>query len=333
MHVAVLVLNYNGQALLAECLPSIVAAAGKTRYGCSLHLVDNGSLDGSRDFVRRHYPQVTVHQCRNRGLCSFNEVAARVSADVVVLLNNDIQLAADCFDALLAPLDAQDTNYDGRCFATAPRCYLFDRITYEGFKTSVRWRLGLVQATALFPDCRRAALWPSGTASAGAVLAVRRDVFLRLGGFDDLYLPGRLEDVDFCFRGYQAGYHIRYVPPAVAYHRGMASFGPAFGVAGCDHLALRNTLLFQWKNLRHPLHLFHQALGLPLRLVRDLLRAPLVPREARFAFARGLWAAAARARNIRPTARRPGALQRERAYFKRFHPRSLLHSSSTVACP
>ena len=121
---------------------------------------------------------------------------------------------------------------------------------------------------------------PGLTASAGAALAVDRRKFMALGGFDPLYLPGRLEDLDFAYRGYLSGYHARYVPASVVYHLGMASFAAAFGRAGCDHLALRNTLLFQWKNLRHPLHLGRQLLGLPLRLLADACRAPGLRRRA-----------------------------------------------------
>ena len=46
-----------------------------------------------------------------------------------------------------------------------------------------------------------------------------------------------------------AGFRGYYVPDSVAYHRGFGSFGPAFGLEGCDRLATRNTLLFAWKNL------------------------------------------------------------------------------------
>ncbi len=134
------------------------------------------------------------------------------------------------------------------------------------------------------------------TASAGAALAVDRDKFASLGGFDPLYLPGRLEDLDFAYRGYQAGYRAVYVPEATAWHRGMVTFGRVYGSWGCDELALRNTLLFQWKNLRHPAHLARQMAGLPLRLALELLRAPWAPRRRRWRFVRALMGAMARRR-------------------------------------
>jgi GT2 family glycosyltransferase len=198
---------------------------------------------------------------------------------------------------------------------TAPLCWQFDGRTYEGFKTAVRWRWGLVQATALFPRHEERIAQAGWTASAGAALAVDRRKFLALGGFDPLYLPGRLEDLDFAFRGYQAGYHARYVPQAVAYHLGMGTFGPAFGREGCDRLALRNTLLFQWKNLRHPWHRLRQVAGLGTRLLLDACRG-------RSTTLRALREAWRRWHEAPPAARpRQGTLQREWDFFRRFHPR------------
>lgn len=208
---------------------------------------------------------------------------------------------------------------------TAPSCWLFDGRTYEGFKTAVAWRWGLVQATARFPGHAAVAHRPGLTASAGAVMAVDRRAFTALGGFDPLYLPGRLEDLDFAFRGYLAGYQARYVPAAVAWHLGAATFHEAFGPLGCHRLALRNTLLFQWKNLRHPLHLARQLVELPARLAFDLLRSGWAPPEQRWAFARALFEALARLPQLRSTsqgARR--SIRREREFFRRFHPERLV---------
>ena len=145
----------------------------------------------------------------NQGLCSFNDVVPRLPGRAAILLNNDVKLAADAIDPLVAPLaepPAATSAADGPCFMTAARCLSFDGSRYEGQKTALAWRWGLVQATSLFAGHEPVILQPDLTASAGAAIAVDRDVFTQLGGFDPLYLPGRVEDLDFAFRGYQAGY-------------------------------------------------------------------------------------------------------------------------------
>jgi GT2 family glycosyltransferase len=322
MLIHLLVLNYNGSRLLAECLPSVLEAAHGSRHRCDVTVIDNASSDDSLSVLAQRFPEVGVARRSNRGLCSFNDVVAELPGPVALLLNNDIKLRGDCIDPLVEPLLEPDG--DSACFMTAPRCYRFDRATYDGFKTAVAWRFGLVQATALFRGCAAQLEQPGLTASAGAAMAVDCRKFMALGGFDPLYLPGRLEDLDFAYRGYLSGYHARYVPASVVYHLGMASFAPAFGRAGCDHLALRNTLLFQWKNLRHPLHLGRQLLGLPLRLLADACRAPWAAPAERWAFARALHEALRRRGQLNQSGYRARHdRRRERQFFSRFHPQRI----------
>lgn len=324
MLVHLLILNYNGCELLEECLPSILQAAASSRHECRVAVIDNDSTDNSVAWLARTYPAIPLIRCANRSLCSFNDAVDGLDGPVAILLNNDIKLDRAAIDPLVAPLADESEGGQPNCFMTAPHCRLFDGITYEGFKTSVRWRWGLVQATALFPGCEAAACEPGLTASAGAAIAVRCELFRALGGFDPVYLPGRLEDLDFCYRGFLAGYYAQYVPESVVYHRGMATFGAVYGRSGCDRLALRNTLLFQWKNLRHPVHRLRQISGGAARLAADAVRAPWSCHEDRWPFARAVGAAIARRNEEggRGSVAMADA-RREREFFARFHPRRL----------
>ena len=327
MLIPILVLNYNGRHLLAECLPTVVRAAEQSRYPCQVIVIDNDSTDDSVSWLEQRYPDLRVIRCDNRALCSFNEVVPSLGSDVAVLLNNDVKLAPRAVDPLVEPLLRDAPTYDPNCFLTAPLCWQMDGHTCEGLKTSVRWRWGLVQATGRFPGHEAAIYQADLTASAGAAMAVNCRAFGEIGGFDPLYLPGRIEDLDFCYRGFQAGYHARYTPQSVVYHHGMASFGPAFGHSGNDHLALRNTLLFQWKNLRHPSHRLRQWLSLPLRLGWDLVRAPVVGRRRRLAFLNALLEAVSLWRKHRPQRAARAGTPRELEFFRRFHPANLLRGA------
>ncbi|MBI3319505.1 MAG: glycosyltransferase [Candidatus Omnitrophica bacterium] len=324
----ILVLNYNGQQLLAECLPSIVAAAGEAA-GCRVSVVDNDSRDGSVEWLRATWPQLGVFRQPNRGLVSLNPVAAQLDEPIVFLLNNDVKLASGFVNPMLDPFRQHPD-----CFAAAPLCWGFDGQTYEGMLTRVRWRRGLVQAGARYPGHERLIHRPGWTAAAGPVLAVDRRKFLALGGYDSLYLPGRLEDLDLCYRGWVAGWKARYVPQAVAYHKGFASFHEAFGVDGCDRLALRNTLLFVWKNLRDGRCLAAHGVMVAARATHSLLAAAWTPRARRWLFLRALYEALTRlpaahaqrkalgrqlsGRGARPTGTRRQLLLAERAFFSRF---------------
>lgn len=262
----ILILNYNGRRLLEACLASVVAAARRAPCPCRVSVVDNGSTDDSVDYLARRWPGIRVYREPNRGLASFNEVLERRPEPVVVLLNNDVKLASDAVAPLLACLERSED-----ALFAAPQCWTVDGRVYEGMRTRVRSRFGLVQGLCRVPGHERTVEVGDATASSGPVLAVHRERFLRLGGFDPMYFPGRLEDLDLGFRGWMAGWKGYYVPESLAYHVGMASFGAAFGAAGCDRLAARNTFLFCWKNLSGARLKLHLA-WMPPRLLHAACR-------------------------------------------------------------
>ncbi|MBI1903544.1 MAG: glycosyltransferase [Planctomycetia bacterium] len=337
MRVALLVLNYNGAELLAECLPSIAQAARASRHECRVAVVDNSSTDGSLDLLAREFPEVEVVVCPNRGLCSYNEVLGQIDEPVAILLNSDIKLDLACIDPLVGPLRAaieEGRGADGgRVFLTAPLCWRFDGKTYDGQKTAVRWRMGLVQATSLFAGHEPGIFTPGLTASAGAAIAVDRRVFLELSGFDPLFLPGRLEDLDLCYRAWLAGWRCLHVPEAVAYHRGAATFGRVHRDEGCDFLALRNTLLFQWKNLRMARHRLWQRLGIPLRVVRDLAAVPFTSRPRRLLFIRAFLAARRKHSQHAVAIEASETVGAEKEFFRRFHPTAMRASPAPSMTP
>lgn len=306
----ILVLNYNGRALLSECLPSIVEAAARSPVPCPVSVVDNGSTDGSIEELMNHWPEVRIVRESNRGLASFNTVLERLEEPVVLLLNNDVKLERDAVAPLLGALDAH-----ADALFSAPLCWSFDGADYEGMRTRVRSRYGLVQGMCRVPGYREVLDRPDLTASAGPVLAVDRLKFLALGGYDALYAPGRIEDLDLGFRGWMAGWKGYYVPESVAYHRGFGSFGPAFGSSGCDRLAARNSLLFAWKNLSGRRLAGHLA-WLPARLVHSLALR-------RLEFIAAFGEAVLRLAAVRSARRRLAVGQgswttRQEAFFQRF---------------
>lgn len=102
--------------------------------------------------------------------------------------------------------------------------------------------------------------------------AFDRKKFLLLGGYDDLFLPGRLEDSDLCFRAWKMGWKGYYVPDSIIYHKGAASFIKRFGKRTTLEIAHRNSFLFVWKNITDPVLLFEHAILLPARLILAALK-------------------------------------------------------------
>ena len=262
----IFVLNYNGRELLIECLPSILEAAQRSPVSCPVTVIDNDSRDDSVEVLKQQFPQVRVLHLKNRVLCSFNEAASLTDADVIVLLNSDLKADPD----FMAPLiDVFQKNM--HAFLAAPKAFTFDGAQYEGCLSKMRWRFGLPGAESRFPGYEGKIDEPSYTMQAGFG-AFRREHFLKLGGYDDLYLPGTVEDMDLCYRAWKAGYQCYYVPGSRMSHKGQATFKKSFSRFRLLALNQRNLYLFVWKNVTSRRLLLNHLLWLLPRPLWFLLK-------------------------------------------------------------
>lgn len=265
----IFILNYNGEKLLQECLPGILLAARHSSRKTKVVVIDNHSTDSSGQLMQNLFPDTPFIRARaNRFLSSFNEFVERDHSDAVVLMNNDIKVEPDFLDPLLDVFEKHDD-----AFFTSSLCWDFDKVRYEGGVSMLHRRAGLWGTSSVLPRKLR----PEGggywlTASIGASLTIRRDRFLELGGYDDLYLPGILEDLDLCYRGWRMGWKGYFVPESVIYHKGQASFAPAFGSTRIRRMASRNTCYFMWKNIDDPSLRLLDLLWMPVRIVYALLK-------------------------------------------------------------
>ena len=266
MTVNVLVLNFDGKDLLEKYLPSIERAVRRSRHECRLGIVDNGSQDGSVEFLRNRFPDVRIFEAKeNRVLCSYNDVAVKLDENILIFMNNDIQVDENFVDPLVEPFDRS-----GDIFFVTPRCLSPKDGSYEGNKTKGMIRRGVYWSSALYPGYELGIGKPGPTMQ-GGFGAFDRKKFLELGGYDDLYLPGRLEDADICFRAYKRGWKCLYEPASVVYHEGGVSFKKRFGNRGMLVINWRNTFLFMIKNLSDRMTLVKFLLWLPFQALYALI--------------------------------------------------------------
>ncbi len=277
MNCRIIVLNYNGRTILEQCLPSIVEAVRRSSRAVRLTVLDNCSRDASREYVREHVPSAEwIDAPSNRIFCSYNALVEATPEEAVILLNNDIRVEPDFIDPLLRALEE-----DADVFFAAPKTMKYDGTAYEGGRAKWEFRSGFLWGAAVFPGHEKQINTPGPTMQTGFG-AFRRSMFLELGGFDDLYLPGTVEDADLCFRAYRRGWKGMYRPDSVVYHMGQTSFKREFGLNGILRMNRRNLHLFIWKNIRSPRLWAQYLLLLPFRLVWDLARG-------RWGLALGLW--------------------------------------------
>lgn len=210
--VDVFVLNWNGRAYLDACLSSL---AGQRLPARRIVLIDNGSTDGSLDYVRERYPHVALlDNGRNLGFAAGNNAALRDNdADIVALVNPDVVPSADWLEKLVAALSS-----DARIAVAGSKLWYPDGITLQhagGVIThpqAMPGHHGIGEADSGQHDTARECDYVIG----GAV-AIRREALEHVGLLDEGFFL-YFEDVDYCFRARRAGFRVVYVPEASAVH-------------------------------------------------------------------------------------------------------------------
>lgn len=114
MKVDVLILNYNGEKLLAECLSSIIEAKKASKNEVTIIVIDNESTDRSLEILEG-FP-VEVVRNKNRVLCSFNDVVRKrhkekKAGEVLVFLNNDIKVDRNFIDPIVKKFKENDDAF------------------------------------------------------------------------------------------------------------------------------------------------------------------------------------------------------------------------------
>lgn len=241
---SVVIPNWNGRDLLEKYLPSVIAALSDSPRN-EIIVVDNGSNDGSAQFVREHFPQVRVlaleHNLGFGGGSNAGFQAAR--NDIVVLLNSDMRVERNFLQPLL------DGFTEDKTFAVSCQIFFSDpeKPREETGLTEGWWLQGGLRVRhRIEPEIRQ--LYPCFYGGGGSC-AFDRKKFLELGGFDQLLKPFYLEDTDLGYLAWKRGWKVLYQPASVVYHEHRGTIGKRFSDAYIEVVLKKNFLLFTWKNI------------------------------------------------------------------------------------
>lgn len=247
LKIAVVILNWNGETLLEQYLPSVIEYS----KGATIFLADNASTDGSVAFVKANYPEVTIIQnSENGGFAKgYNDALAHVDADVYCLLNSDVEVTPQWLDpirktfeehpetAIIQPkiLDLLQPDYFE--YAGAAGGFI-DSLGYPFCRGRVFQSLEKDQGQ--YNDTLEI-FWATG-----ACMFIRKKVYDDLGGFDEDYFAHQ-EEVDLCWRAQNRGYKVYYVGTSEVLHLGgstLSNMNPKK-----TYLNFRNSLFSITKNL------------------------------------------------------------------------------------
>lgn len=278
MTCSVIILNWNGEAMLRRFLPNVITNTQRTDV--EIVVADNGSTDGSLAYLRTE-PVRVIELGENFGFAEgYNRAIAQVDSDYVVLLNSDVEVTPCWLDTLLEYARTHE-----EVVALQPKVLRWQskQDVLVGKRQKVQFEHagaagGMIDCLG-YPYCYGRFLthleeddgqydtpnpifWASG-----ACLFIRRDVYVKEGGLDSVFFAHQ-EEIDLCWRLHCRGYQIMSVPQSVVYHVGGGTL--EYESPRKTFLNFRNNLLMLYKNLPTSKWLLVMLIRWPLDYVAAL---------------------------------------------------------------
>jgi len=246
MKIAIVILNWNGKKLLEQFLPSVIEYSANA----AIYVADNASTDDSVEYLKATFPSIKIiNNKENYGFAKgYNEALKQVDADIFCLLNNDVEVTPNWLDPI-----RKIFNSENNTVAIQPKILDHknkDYFEYAGAAGGFIDKYG-------FPYCRgriftsiekdhgqyddnSKIFWASG-----ACLFVRKEIFNKLNGFDEVFFA-HMEEIDLCWRINNLGFDVKFTYQSVVYHVGGATLNNSSPKK--TYLNFRNSLYTLTKN-------------------------------------------------------------------------------------
>jgi GT2 family glycosyltransferase len=235
--VSVLIVCTNDRQHMAECLGSL---QDSTYPDIEVIVADNGSTDGSVEFIRRTFPSVKVIELgKNLGFPEANNRGVRVAQGKYVFqLNPDTRIDSRCIEELVRAMEA-----DERIGVAAAKMKIY-------FEPDVLNSAGIMANQILYACDRGAFELDRGQydtpteviAGCGGALMIRRSLIVRIGELDARFFM-YYEDFDFGIRTWLSGNRVLFIPQAIVYHKYKAGIRKAIYNEYYDHRNRLRTIL------------------------------------------------------------------------------------------
>jgi GT2 family glycosyltransferase len=225
MKLSIVILCWNDRRVIADCLESIYRHTHSTEF--EVIVSDNGSTDGSVDFIRSNYPQVQLMENgRNLRFSKANNVGISVArGEYILILNPDTIIHDGTLDKIVMFADKHpEAGAFGCRVLNSDGSYQVSARPFASLRSE--WIVALYLRWL-------GRLWDSGRADAyegwhgdterqvdwitGCFMLIRRQLLKHLGGFDERFFY-YYEDMDLCRRIWAAGCSIIYTPEASITH-------------------------------------------------------------------------------------------------------------------
>jgi GT2 family glycosyltransferase len=284
---AIVILNWNGIAFLKKFLGVVVD--NSLSAGTVIFVADNGSSDGSADWVEKNFPVVKLIRLnKNYGFAGgYNSVLQQIDAKYFILLNSDIEVTPGWTGPLISFMD---NNPDAAaCQPKILSWYKKEFFEYAGAAGGYIDKYGYPFCRGrIFSSVEKDSGQYNNSAdifwSSGACMIMRAEAWKKCSGFDADFFA-HMEEIDLCWRFHKAGFRVCFIPESVVYHvgGGVLPYDSPFKT----YLNFRNNLFLLYKNL--PESTLHKTLF--IRKLLDGLAGLLFIFSGKFANSLSVWKA------------------------------------------
>ncbi|MBK9384697.1 MAG: glycosyltransferase [Planctomycetes bacterium] len=269
---SIVTVTFNGKHFLEKLLPSLLAEVARTPGDHEVIVVENGSTDGSAEYVRQNYPKVKlVALSENRFFVRGNMAGVKeATKDILVFLNNDMVVKEGFLSGLLEGFTHPDV------FGVSAEIFFHDpaKRREETGKTSGRFRGGFLELSHDLPGDRDAEIEYTPTFWAGGgSAAFDRAKFFEIGGFDLVFDPFYLEDTGLSYQAWKRGWRVLFTPRSGTWHAHRGTSRKVFGDDYIDNIIRRNQHLFIWRNIVDPLWTLEHFLRTPYNVLKRAHRS------------------------------------------------------------
>ena len=265
--VSVVIPSYNGRSLLEKYLPMMLSACRKCPVTVEIIVVDDASKDDSVGFLANRFPEVQVlaNEMNMGFAATMNRGIEAATGDILLALNTDMAVGDDLFGKSL------DWFADPAVFSVTPNLVYPHNGRSQSItrlKTGFCWFRALELQLADLPSLEGEI--PIFFGSGGASFYDRLKL-VSLGGFDTLYHPFYIEDIDLSYRAWKAGWKCLAEPSVTVYHESNATIKSHYWKRYIKTVSDRNRILFMWLNVTDWDLIVRYFFFLPLSLLYDVV--------------------------------------------------------------
>lgn len=207
--VCIITLNWNGKQFIKKCLDSINQHTKDVNY--KMIVVDNGSIDKSKEFIKKNYKWVDLIELKkNTGFSGGNNIGIdyaykKYNPDYYYLLSNDTWVEKKWLKNIL---DFARKTKNGGMFGSKQLNFQGELANYAGNMN----KIGIYKY--IFPTKPTKVNWISG-----AGFLVRKELIKKIGALDETYNPAYYEETDWETRSIENGYDIYTIPNSIFHHK------------------------------------------------------------------------------------------------------------------